>query len=432
MDLTVEGRVFIRDGFKKCCLGIKNGRIVEIKKILRADKHFDFGNKLILPAGVDLHVHFREPGLTYKEDFSSGSEAAAFGGISCVFDMPNTRPPTTSSVALSEKIDAVSDKSFVDFGLYMGVTQGNIESLVETADKCSGFKIYLGGTQEGLGFNIENLRLVLTKIGSTKKPLLVHAEDKNCLLKNEMFEKDLVDHSRSHPVKCEKVAIEEILKEAKDFLETKIHICHVSSGEGLRVLKKRHGNISCGVTPHHCLLNVETDVKPCSLLKVNPPLRTFSDMKSLFNAARDGLIDVLESDHAPHTLEEKNRGFNEAPAGLPSVEVMYPLFLFLAKKNLISFRKLVSLLCEKPSDIMNVPKGRIEVGRDADFIVVNPEAEKKVKSDDLHSKSRWTPFEGFPVVFPEVLFIRGNKVVDNGELVVNRGFGRFIDEASLR
>lgn len=425
MDLSVEGKAYINGTFENCCIGIENGKIVSVKKILKADEHFDFGNKLIFPAGVDLHVHFRDPGMMHKEDFSTGSMAAIFGGISCVFDMPNTIPQTTTIQSLSDKISNCERKSFVDFGVYAGVINNNIKDIEKLAKKCNGFKIYLGNTTVALIFNKTNLRNVLSRISTIGKPVLFHAEDEECLIKNRSVEKGLADHLRFRPVDCEETSIRDIF-EASQGLASRIHVCHVSSCEGLELLKNRPRNISCGVTPHHCLHSIEKNLGTPAFYKVNPPIRTSFDKEALFNALKNGLVDVIESDHAPHTRNEKGVDFDDAPSGLPGVETMYPLFLYLVKKELLSFQRLISLLCIRPAELMSIPKGRFKVGYDADFIVVDFKDVCKIKSEDLHSKCGWTPFEDWSAVFPECVFVRGEKLIEGHEIQVSQGFGRFV------
>jgi len=425
MDLSVEGKVYINRTFENCCIGIDNGKIVAVKKILKADGHLDFANKLILPAGVDLHVHFRDPGMIHKEDFSTGSLAAVFGGISCVFDMPNTVPQTTTLVSLSDKISNGEKKSFVDFGVYAGVTNNNIKDVKKLARKCNGFKIFLGNTTVALMFDKANLRNVLSNINTTGKPVLFHAEDEECLIKNRSIEKGLADHLRSRPADCEEISIRDIFNASQD-LSSRIHICHVSSCEGLELLKNRGSYISCGVTPHHSLLSVEKNLGTPGFYKVNPPVRTSFDRETLFNALKNGLVDILESDHAPHTRDEKAVDFDSVPCGLPGVETMYPLFLYLVKKEILSFQRLISLMCTRPAELIGVPKGKIEVGRDADFVVIDFKDVVKIRSDNLHSKCGWSPFEDWSAVFPECVFVRGEKLIDDHEIQVSQGFGRFI------
>jgi dihydroorotase len=425
MDLTLEGKAYINGAFEQCCIGIDNGKIKEIKKILKGDEHLNFANKLILPAGVDVHVHFRDPGLTHKEDFYSGSLAAAFGGISCVFDMPNTIPQTTTIQNLNDKILSSGKKSVVDFGIYAGVTNDNLKMIEKLGKKCNAFKIYLGNTTVALMFNKKNLREALDLISITHKPVLLHAEDEECLIQNKSQEQALSDHLHSRPSGCEEISIKDVLEASKG-INSKIHICHLSSCEGMELLKNRSRNISCGVTPHHSLLSVERDLTTQAFYKVNPPIRTSFDKEILFNALKNGMVDVLESDHAPHTRDEKNVDFDEAPSGVPSVETMYPLFLYLVKKEALSFQRLISLMCTRPADLMEIPKGRIEVGRDADFIIVDLKNESRIESNKLHSKCGWTPFEDWPAIFPESVFIRGERVIDNQEIQVSKGFGRFV------
>jgi len=248
MEVTIEGKAYIDGDFANCCIGIVDGRISAIKKILKGDKHYTFGSKLILPAGIDIHVHFRDPGMTYKEDFSTGSLAAVFGGVSCVFDMPNTIPQTTSLQTLSDKIISANKKTYVDFGVYAGVTDGNIENIEELTEKCSGFKIYLGNTTNSLRLDENNLKQTFKRINSASKPVLIHAEDNKCLNGHKTWENNLIDHLHSRPAECEETAIKNILKMSRDCCNGKIHICHLSSCEGLELLKNRSKNISVGVT----------------------------------------------------------------------------------------------------------------------------------------------------------------------------------------
>ena len=425
MDLVIEGKAFVNNSFEQCCIGIDNGKIVEIKKVLQSDDKLDFRNKIILPAGVDIHVHFRDPGMTNKEDFFTGSSAAAFGGVSCVFDMPNTIPQTTNVQTISDKILNAESKSLVDFGVYAGITNSNLNNIERLSKYCSGFKIYLGSSTNSLKFNKVNLREALSQISSTDKSVFFHAEDEELLIKNKAIEKDITDHLRSRPSVCEETSLKDILL-ASQRLNLKIHICHLTSLEGLEILKSRSHNITCGVTPHHLLLSAEKNMGSQTFYKVNPPLRSSFDKESLFNAARNGNIDVIESDHAPHTKEEKDTEFEGAPSGLPGVETMLPIFLYLAKKEKISYQRVISLLCRRPAEILDVPKGKIEIGSDADFIIIDLKDEKKIKADSLHSKCGWTPFEDWPAIFPSHVFIRGEKLIEDSEVQVKQGFGKFV------
>lgn len=422
MDRTIEGKAYINGSFEDCCIGIKDGKINKIKKILKSNDHINFGNKLILPAGIDIHTHFRDPGYTHKEDFETGSISAAYGGIACVFDMPNTKPPTITLSALMEKIQVAEKKSYVDFGIFAGINDKNIENIENFSKYCCGFKIFLGSTTNSFQLKSVNLNKVLVKINKKKMITLFHAEDQQCLKEFIINEQNLKDHLKARPSKCEEISIKKILGNAKN-ISSKIHICHISSIEGLNALKGSPKNVSVGVTPHHLFFEIGKTLLKKTYYKVNPPLRTNMDREFLWQGINSGLIDVLESDHAPHTIDEKDQEFDKAPSGIPGIETMFPLFLAEVKNQNLSFNRLISMLCEKPSELLNIPKGKIEKEKDADLIVVDFKKTNLVKSDDLHSKCGWSPYEGKKVIFPSHVFLRGEEVVEEYELVGSKGFG---------
>ncbi len=425
MDLTIEGKLYINHTFEQGCLGIKDGKIVAIKKTLKADNHINVGNKLLLPAGIDLHVHFRDPGYTHKEDFSTGSQAAAFGGISCICDMPNTQPQTTSIQTLKEKTLIASEKSYVDFGLYAAVTDENRSHLKELSSYCNGFKIFLGSTTHSLQLSSQNLRETFLDIHRTKKITLIHAEDDLCLKKHEDVEHNLVDHLRCRSAECEETALRNIIN-AISGLSSPVHICHLSSCEGFETLRKRPNNVSVGVTPHHLLFDVHTLNTNQTFFKVNPPIRSSFDRSTLWYGVNNKFIDIFESDHAPHTTEEKNVEFQYAPSGLPGVETMYPVLLAQVKKEQLTLDILLSMLCERPAQLLNISKGKLEVGRDADLIVVDMKKTETITADRLHSKCGWTPFEGFPAIVPSLVLLRGEKLIEDNQMLLKQGFGKHI------
>ncbi len=422
MDLTVEGKIFINGAFEPCTLGIKNGTIVDIKKNLKSENHISFGSKLILPAGIDMHVHFRDPGFTAKEDFSSGSQAAAYGGISCVFDMPNTQPQTTTTEAISEKRKLAEKKSYVDFGIYAAITDTNLTMVKKLAPLCHGFKIFLGESTQTTQLNEQNILAAFEAVVQTRKLTLIHAESDVCLKRHKCVERNLKDHLQARPSECEVVAIKNILTQTKHII-TPVHICHVSSLEALELLRKRPSYISAGVTPHHLFFDSENIAGKETWYKVNPPIRSGFDRETLWYGINNNVIDVIESDHAPHTLEEKEKDFDSAPAGIPGVETMYPLLLAQVKKDVLSFKQMISLLCERPAQILGIPKGKIELGRDADFIVIDFKKLQTIRGEKLHSKCGWTPFEGNSALFPMHVFIRGEHIIDEYTLVGRQGYG---------
>ena len=425
MDLTIEGNLYHNGSFEHGCLAVDRGKIVAIKKSLQTDSHLNVGTNLILPAGIDLHVHFRDPGFTQKEDFSTGSMAAAFGGISCVFDMPNTRPQTMSTQTLREKAQIASHKSYVDFGLYAAISDENIGRIADLRSLCAGFKIFLGSSTHALRLSPQNLRVALLETNRAKKLTLFHAEDEHCLRKHEDEEHTLVDHLRCRSAECEETALHAIL-ESSQGLSSPIHICHLSSCEGFEVLRSRPSNISVGVTPHHLFFDVHTINAKQAFYNVNPPIRSSFDRDTLWYGIRNNLIDIFESDHAPHTEEEKNVDFHHAPSGLPGVETIYPLLLACVKNGQITLDTLLTMLCDRPAHLLNIPKGKLEVGRDADFIVVDMKKTEAITAERLHSKCGWTSFEGFPGIFPSQVFIRGEKVIDDHQVLGKPGFGDLV------
>jgi len=425
MDLTIEGTLYHNGAFEQGCLGVENGKIVAIKKILKSDRHLNMGGSLLLPAGIDMHVHFRDPGFTDKEDFSTGSLSAAFGGICCVCDMPNTEPQTSSMQALLDKAKLASAKSYVDFGLYAGVTDENLGRLRELSTSCIGYKIYLSSSIHSLQLSSQNLGVALRETGRSKRITLIHAEDEHCLKAHQDIEKNLIDHVRCRPSECEEAAVRHVITETTH-LSSPVHLCHVSSCEALEMLRTRPKNLTVGITPHHLFFDVHKISSNQALYKVNPPIRSSFDKDALWTGVTSGVIDVCESDHAPHTLEEKQQEFNDAPSGLPGVETMYPMLLAAVKKEHLSFARMLSLLCERPAQLLNLPKGKLEVGLDADLIVVDFKQPEPLNAEQLHSKCGWTPFEGFPVIMPSFVVIRGEPVIENHEMLVKPGFGRNI------
>lgn len=425
---VIEGNAFVHNTFQQCCIGIDDGKITAIKKILTGDEHLRFSKELILPAAIDVHVHFRDPGFPWKEDFNSGSVAAAFGGISSVFDMPNTRPATLSKQDLIEKRKNAERKSIVDFGLYAGLTKNSLqkkEHIQQLKNECHGFKLFLGETTNSLTLPIDLLSQAFSKIKSVHKPVLIHAEDDICLQKNHRVESSLVDHHAARPPHCETQAITQVISAAKS-VGTPVHICHVSSAEAITQLEKKPDFVTYGITPHHSLLHFEMKSELPTHLKVNPPLRARINQEKLLQTIQQGNVFLLESDHAPHSEKEKDALFDEAPSGIPGVETMYPLYLAHAIKENLSFQRVISLLCEHPSELLQVSKGRILPDFDADLVVIDKRNMQKIRSERLHSKAGWTPFEGFSAVFPSHVFIRGTSVINDYEQQVSAGNGRMI------
>lgn len=412
MDAVVKGRALLDSGLTDCCIGIDDGKIVRIAKVIeRADRRFDFSGRLILPAGVDLHVHFRDPGMTHKEDFETGSMAAAAGGVSFVIDMPNTRPPTRTPSDAEEKLKLASKKSYVDFGVAALLDERT--DVPKVSKLASAFKAYLGETTGGLGIDAERMPELLSDVKDAGIPTFVHAEHVGPL--EERLERNLVDHDRRRSQKLEVEAVGAVLKARPP--GTRIHILHVTQAEILAMTEDVEG-LTTEVTPHHLLLDTDMDLGTRG--KINPPLRSKKTRAALWEAFSKGLNDTLGSDHSPHTIDEKEEDFDAAPSGMPGVETMMPLMLKRVADRKLDLRILSTALSERPAEILGISKGRIRQGYDADLIVVDFARTMDIRADKLHSKCGWTPYEGWEAIFPEFVMIGGNEVARFGNITGER------------
>ncbi|MBN1109484.1 MAG: dihydroorotase [Methanomassiliicoccales archaeon] len=406
---VVEGRLFLEGRLQKACVGIEEGRIVKVKKVLRGEEHHDFGEMLVLPGAVDPHVHFRDPGQTHKEDFSSGSLSALFGGVTCVLDMPNTLPPVIDAQTLEEKRLVVAGRSWVDYGLFAGLAP---RTKIESMSACHAFKVFLGSsTHSVLLQGDDELKRVMREVGATGKVVSVHAEEERLL--RRMDEHSLRDHEESRPREAELEAIKRLLPFRGT---TRINVCHISCLESLSLL--RGSGMTFETTPHHMLLDSSMDLGAWG--KVNPPLRRRADREALLAAFCRGEVTMLATDHAPHAPEEKERGFGEAPSGVPGVETGFSMMLALVKRGHLSLDVLLQAACAAPARTFGLNKGEIAVGREADLVVVDPREMRTVKGRELHSRCGWTPFEGREALFPRAVFVRGTLAMEEGSLVAER------------
>ena len=413
MDVVVKGRCYTDGRPVLQCIGIEDGKVAAIAGNLDGDTVYDFGSKLVIPGAVDIHVHMRDPGATHKEDFASGSLAALHGGVTCVLDMPNTMPATVTLDALTEKKRIAASKSYTDFGLFAGVRPGtDIESL--SREGAIGFKLYMAGTTgDQLAVSLESVKDELRSIAATGKVLAVHAEDER--LRKKDAESSLVDHLRNRGNECETSAVRKLRDVAIEGL--RVHVCHVSARESLPLLRGA-SNLTSEVTPHHLLLDVDAQLN--SYGKVNPPLRRRQDRQAIFAALKEGAFDAIASDHAPHTVEEKQEDFDFAPCGMPGVETTLPLMMQLVRERHMTLQNLVRVMCERPAQIHGLNKGRIEVGYDADLVVLDTGESREIRADNLHSKCAWTPYDGMNGMFPKAVFLRGEIMIEDGAQIGER------------
>ncbi|BAB59412.1 dihydroorotase [Thermoplasma volcanium GSS1] len=406
MDRAFCGNFYYNGKFDYLEVTVKDGVIESIKK--------DAGNiarsylpGAVLPAATDIHVHFRTPGETDKEDFSTGSLSAIFGGTTLVMDMPNNIIPIKDYNAFSDKLGVINGTSYSDFALYSMETGSN--SLIVDS-RSIGLKVYLGGSTNAAGTMAipDQEAEMINEKGFT---VIFHGELEECLRKHQSETKNLREHNLSRPIECELAAAGYV---GSLNLKSKI-MAHVSSPEV-------SGDFLREVTPHHLLLNDEMPLG--SIGKVNPPLRDRNTQERLLYAYISGQFDILSSDHAPHTEKDKAE-FEYAKSGIIGVETRIPLMLALVKKKILFLDVLYKTGIERPPSIFGIRKGKIEVGYDADFMCVDFTNEKKVNEDRLHSKLPRSPFNGMDAIFPSHVVMRGEVVIDNYE-EISDPLGRFV------
>jgi dihydroorotase len=436
LDLIVEhGTLVSESAMYGADVGVVAGRIAAIAAPgglnLPAERTLDASGRFILPGVIDGHVHFREPGLEYKEDFSSGSRAAVMGGVTTVLEMPNTRPPTASAALVEAKRELAEAKAYCDFGLYGLLAQDNVDQLAPMARAgVVGYKCFLGestGTipppdNGTLLEALEAVRALGLRVG-------FHAED-NQILQHLMRRRkaegrtDPLAHLDSRPWIAEVEAIQRVALFA-DYTGARIHIFHLSSSQGLAAIaawRARGVDITTEVTAHHAWLTADDAQRVGNLLRINPPVRERGHGEVLLAALADGRIDAIATDHAPHTLAEK-RGDDvwEVTSGFVGVETSVALFLsYGVNAGRMTLPQFVRAASTGPARVWRLypRKGVLQVGADADLTIVDLDRPGTIEAARLHGKNNPTPFDGFPLTAqPVATIVRGELVMLDGELV---------------
>jgi dihydroorotase, multifunctional complex type len=410
-DLVIEGKALVGNDIRNVEIGITDGKISALGgSVGRGEKRMSLGSsRLILPGFVDPHVHFRDPGMTHKEDFSSGTLSAVHGGVTCVLDMPNTKPPATDVPSLLEKKSAIKGRAYTDYGLFAAVTPGCNPGML--AGLVPGFKLFMGSTTGQILLNDdEEIRSVMESIKLTGKRVSVHAEDDSMISKE--VERSCRDHLRNRPAEAEHNAVRRLAQ----FKGMNINICHNTTAEGVRMASEL--GFTTEVTLHH--LFFDPDKNPGAEYKVNPPLRETAAREMLMRSFLDEKITMFGSDHAPHTVSEKAQEFDSAPSGIPGVETSMPIVMDMVRRNAIPLAQAMRMGSEAPARAFGLNKGSISTGKDADLSVFDMRNVTKISAKRLHSKAGYSPYDGFDAVFPEIVIVRGDIQIKDGEFCGDR------------
>ena len=421
--LIKNATVVLPDGPHKTSVLIDGAQIADIDpaESVKVDETVYAYGMTLLPGVIDAHVHMRDPGLTSKEDLRSGSRACAKGGITTFLDMPNTNPGTVSQKLLEEKLTLAANKSIVNYGFFIGATLQNMEEL-KKATRTPGIKIYMGSSTGDMALTDPGLLEAI--FAETKLPIAVHAEDESIIekMKQELAgTRNVMDHSKIRSVEAEVSSVKRACQLALEY-KHRLHICHVSSGASVEVFEDHGDVITAEVTPHHLFLNIEDYLNLGTLAQMNPSLKTKEDNEALFQALLDDKIQIVATDHAPHTWNEKCGKYPDTPSGVPGVDTALPLMLDMVAKDKCTLEDVVHWMCEGPALVWDIlEKGRIEVGYDADLVLVDMSKTQTIRGPLMETKCRWTPFEGREVTgWPVRTWVCGKEVYRDGQFDESR------------
>lgn len=419
MKVIKNGRIFYKNRLVDADIGIEGGKIQKIKKTGLKGKEIDARGNIVLPAGIDIHVHFRDFKESYKEDWSTGSKAAAAGGITTVFDHPNTNPPVKNKEMLKKKLKRAKKKSFVDFGLNAaGTKDSDLEGMAKNGASAFGEIFFTEKNQ--LGLPEKDTKEVLDKIKELNKKPLIHAEDSEVIKKAQkrFKDKDPIYYPDSRPKKAEIQAIKKLLNLTKKSNQ-KLHFCHITTVKGAQMISDSIHTSE--ITPHHLFFRKQKLEHLKGYIKTNPPIRDTKNRNYLWKLFKNNKINILASDHAPHTIDEKEKDFWEAPSGVPGVQTMFPLMAYQVKRNNLNLNKLVWSISKNPSRLFDLNKGSIEEGNYADLVIMDFNDISEIKPKKLYSKCNWTPFEGKNAIFPQKTILKGKIIWKDGEFPNQEG-----------
>ena len=417
-DLLIRGGLAATpSGIAEADIGVRGGRIASIGALgsAKAAETIDAGGLHVLPGVIDTQVHFREPGNEHKEDLETGSRAAVLGGVTAVFEMPNTNPPTTTRAAIEDKLARARGRMHCDYAFYVGATPANAGALgeLERIPGVCGVKAFLGSSTGTL--LLSRPEDILTALKSGTRRVAVHSEDEDRLIAR----KDLrvTGDPRSHPlwrdVETARASTERVLRLARE-AGRRLHVLHVTTEEELPLLAAARDFATVETTPQHLTLAApECYERLGTYAQMNPPIRESRHRDALWAAVREGLIDVIGSDHAPHTREEKDRTYPETPSGMPGVQTLATILLDHVNAGRMSLERFVDLTSAGAARIFGLAgKGRIARGFDADFTIVDLKKTRRIENSWIASRCGWTPFDGMETTgWPVMTIIRGRTVM---------------------
>jgi dihydroorotase len=426
----MAAKTLIRDVTAILPLGpVKTNVLIQDTKIVAidaaahsaADEVVDAHGLHLLPGVIDDQVHFREPGLTHKEDLYTATRACAKGGVTTFLEMPNTIPATTTQERLNQKLALAASKCLVNFGFYVGATPHNLNDL-KAVTRTPGIKIFIGSsTGDLLVDDQETLEAIFAR---TTLPICAHCEDEATVRANaEEYagSKDVADHSR---IRDHRAALFGTWR-ATDLAirhQHRFHVLHVSTGLETDLLAEHHDLITAEACPHHLLFNTDDYARLGTLVQMNPSLKTAEDNDRLWQALLDGRIQVIATDHAPHTLEEKRKpyspGHGGSPSGLPAVENSLALMLNEVSRGRCTIDQVVHWMCDAPARVWDITnKGRIATGYDADLVLVDLQKSATIHNREQETKSRWSPWDGVTLTgWPVRTWVMGREVFRDGQI----------------
>ena len=421
-DLLIRGGTLVnQNGIGPADVGVRDGRIAALGDLGRADaaRVIPARGLHVLPGVIDSQVHFREPGLEHKEDLASGTAAAAQGGVTGVFEMPNTTPPTTDAAALNDKLARAAGRAWVDYAFYLGATPENADRLaeLERLPGAAGVKVFMGSSTGSL-LVPDNAGLARV-LAAGRRRVAVHSEDEARLQARRPLATGGV---HSHPVwrdVATAVAATERLMRVARAAGRRVHVLHVTTADEIALLARHKDLATVEVTPQHLTLAApEAYDELGTLAQMNPPIRDARHRAALWAGVAAGIVDVIGSDHAPHTLDEKARPYPASPSGMPGVQTLLPLLLDHVAAGRLSLARLVDLTSAGAARIFGLAaKGRVAVGYDGDLTLVDLGRRQQIVATWLASKAGWSPFEGRTVTgWPVATIVRGHVVMRDGEL----------------